>query len=96
MNARTHLRQQSLNGLNKPYETPHFYIGITLHDLFDSCQGEGRVAIIRRLLFRGVDLSLPKAPQELVQRLPRLDIWLGLRHRQRGSSGRAQGELCAL
>lgn len=34
------------------------------------------MSIIWSLLFRGINLPLPKRPQEVIQRLPSLDVWL--------------------
>lgn len=69
----------------KQRRVPETYsnVWITLHDLFDACEGQGRVSAVRwGFILSGIDLALPETLEKLLKlvtvankglvRLPRL------------------------
>jgi len=73
-----HPLQSSVSGCQRDegvqQGTKYLYIRITLHDLFDPCEWQRGVSIIRCFLLSSIDLSLPERTEELVEWFTRLDI----------------------
>lgn len=65
----------------------YFDIWVTLHDLLDPGQWEGRVTIIRSFLLCSVNLPPPERRQEFLEGFPWLNEWLLLLAHVRNPTG---------
>ena len=58
----------------------YFDIRVALHDLLDTSEWQGWMAVVGSLLLCSINLPLPERAQEVIERLSRLDEWLRRRH----------------